>query len=284
MSGGGPMRLDPDRLWRGFGTALFLSLIGLGGTVMAVTVFPVINLLTRAADVRQRRILYAMHLAFRLYCAAIKLLRVADIDIKGGERLRHLQGALIVANHPSLLDVVMIIAATPRVQCIVKAGLWRHPLYRLTVGGAGFLRNDLEPEDLVAASTRDLHAGLNLIIFPEGTRTIPGTRPKLHRGFANLAITAGCPVQVLTITCDPPVLHKGNPWWRVPEKRSRFCLEVGELLDIGRFTDGLIRSVAARRLVAYLDNFYLEKLGHGHAGTALEDIDRRCVEAGGSVA
>lgn len=278
------MRLDPGRLWRALGIGFFLSVIAVGGTVMAVTIFPLINLVTRAADVRQRRILYAMHLAFRLYCAAIKVLRVADIDIKGGERLRHLQGALIVANHPSLLDVVMIIAATPRVQCIVKAGLWRHPLYRLTVGGAGFIRNDLEPEDLVAACTRDLHAGRNLIIFPEGTRTIPGTRPKLQRGFANLAITADCPIQVLTITCDPPILHKGNPWWRAPATRSRFCLEVGEVLDIGRFTDGHLRSVAARRLVAYLDNFYLEKLGHGHAGTAIEDIDRGCVEAGRSVA
>ena len=259
-------------------------LIGAGGSLMAVTVFPVLTVISRDPATRQRRVLYAIHLAFRLYCAAIRWMGVATIETVGTERLRDLRGALIVANHPSLLDVVMIMAATPSVQCIVKAGLWRHPFFRLTVGGARFIRNDLEPEALLAACADALGEGRNLIVFPEGTRTLPGTAPKLQRGFANMAIMVPCPVQVVTITCDPPILHKGNPWWRAPEQRSCFRLEVGELLDIGRFTDGRARPLAARRLVAYLEHFYAEKLGYGHLGTPIEETDRRGAETGRSVA
>jgi 1-acyl-sn-glycerol-3-phosphate acyltransferase len=278
------MKLSPERIWRSLGTGFFLALIGVGGTLMAITIFPLINLLSRDPVARRRRILYAMHLAFRAYCAGIRVLRVADIDVEGAERLRDLRGALIVANHPSLLDVVMIMAATPAVQCIVKAALWRHPFFRLTVGGAGFIRNDLDPEELLAACAEALREGRNLIIFPEGTRTVPGAAPRLQRGFANLATLAACPVQVITMTSEPPLLHKGNPWWRVPACRTRFRMEVGEVLDVEHFGPGLARPIAARRLVAYLENFYAEKLGYGHAGKRPEKTDRRSPEAGRCVA
>lgn len=284
MPGGGAMRISPGKIWRGFGAGLFLTLIGVGGSLMALTVFPVITMVSRDPASRQRRVLYAIHLSFRVYCAGIRWMGMASIEIIGAERLRQLRGALIVANHPSLLDVVMIMAATPSVQCIVKAGLWRHPFFRLTVGGAGFIRNDLEPEALLAACAQALGEGRNLIVFPEGTRTIPGTSPKLQRGFANMATLVPCSVQVVTITCDPPILYKGNPWWRVGEKRSHFRLEVGELVDIARFLDDRPRPLAARRLVGYLENFYAEKLGYGHAGTRVEDIDHRSAETGRSVA
>mgnify|MGYP001809656600 CR=1 FL=1 len=280
MIGAGVMRLEPGRWWRGFGTALFLSLIGLGGTAMAVTIFPLISLLTRDPLRRQQRVLYAIHLSFRLYCAAIRKMGIARIDWVGADKLRQLQGAMIVANHPSLLDVVMIMAATPNVQCIVKAALWRHPFFRLTVGGAGFLRNDLEPEALLSACAQALAEGRNLIVFPEGTRTEPGRNPVLRRGFANLATLTRCRVQVLTITCEPPTLFKGNPWWRVPAKQSHFRLEVGEVIDTVPLLEGQHRSVAARRLVTYLDNFYAEKLSDGHAGKRVEDPDHRGAEAG----
>ena len=280
MIGAGVMKLSPGRIWRGFGAALFLSVIGLGGSVMAISVFPLISLVSRAPTVRARRLLGAMHLSFRAYCAAIRAMGLARIEIIGAERLCGLRGAMIVANHPSLLDVVMIIAATGNVQCIVKAALWRHPFFRLTVGGAGFLRNDLEPEAMLEACREALAEGRNLIVFPEGTRTTPGVKPELKRGFANLATLIGCPVQVLTITCEPPILFKGNPWWRVPERRSVFRLEVGELIDTKAMMDEQYRSLAARRLTAHLNNFYAEKLGYGHAGKRLEEADRRGAEVG----
>ncbi len=277
-----PRRLEI--LWRGFGTALFLALIGIGGTVLAVTVFPIIGLLTQDPPTRQRRIQYVLHRSLRLYCFGIDLLKVADVRTTGTERLRDLKGALIIANHPSLLDVVMIMATVPDVQCVVKGGLWRNPFFRATVTGAGYIRNDLAPDLLLKACVASLKAGNNLILFPEGTRTVRGTPMRLHRGFATIALAAEADLQLITMTCEPPVLHKGNPWWRVPQTRTTFMMEVGDRLDIKGFIGYPYRSLAARKLVEHIERYYADKLGHGCAGTGLETLDRHGVEARGRVA
>jgi len=273
-----------ELIWRSFGTGLFLAIIGVVGSLMAMTIFPLIALLSRDRERRRLRIQWVLHMSFKLYCRAIHLMKVADVRVVGAERLRDLKGAMIVANHPSLLDVVMIMAAVPNVQCVVKGGLWKNPFFRLTVEGAGYIRNDLEPEDLVRSCIEALRAGNNLIVFPEGTRTVRGRPMKLHRGFANIALLAEADLQMIRISVEPPLLHKGNPWWRVPETRTEFCMQVCDRLDIKRFMGYRFRSQSSRRLVGFIEEFYAENPNHGCTGTGAETPDRFGPEAGGLVA
>lgn len=273
-----------EKLWRSLGTGFWLAVIGIGGSLMALCLFPLVALATRDPVTRQRRIQRLVQAGFRLYCAGIRATRVADVDFVGAECLRDLRGVLIVANHPSLLDVVMIMAAAPRVQCVVKAELWKSPFFRLTVEGAGYIRNDLPPEALMQACVDTLKAGNNLIVFPEGTRTVQGRPTRFHRGFANIATMAEADLQLITITVDPPLLHKGNPWWRVPETRTRFRMEVGERLDISKFLRYRFRPLAARKLVAFLEGYYAEQCGNGCLGAGDTAADRDGLEAGGSAA
>lgn len=211
-----------ERLWRSFGTGLFLAIIGVGGTLLAMTVFPLLAAFTRDPEGRRLRIQWVLHQSFKVYCRAIHLMKVADVSMVGTERLRGLKGTMIVANHPSLLDVVMIMAAVPNVQCVVKGGLWKNPFFRLTVEGAGYIRNDLAPEELLTACVDTLRAGNNLIIFPEGTRTVPGQPVRFQRGFANVALQAEANIQLIRIAAIPPLLHKGNPWWRSLSQEQNF--------------------------------------------------------------
>lgn len=278
------MLLRIERLWRAFGTGLFLAIIGIGGSLLAVTVFPLIAVITPDRERRRLRIQRVLHQSFRLYCWGIRTLRVADIVFEGAEKLRDLRGAMIVANHPSLLDVVMIMAAVPNVQCVVKGGLWKNPFFRLTVEGAGYIRNDLEPEALLAACVQTLRAGNNLIVFPEGTRTVRGRPTRLRRGFANIVLEAQAPIQLIRMSVEPPLLHKGNPWWRVPETRTKFTMKVHDLLDISSFLGYRFRSQATRHIVATLETFYADDLGHGPTGAGLETTDRFSVATGRSVA
>ena len=275
-----------ERGWRAFGTGLFLAIIGIGGSVLAMTVFPVIALLARDPERRRLRIQWVLHMSFKLYCRAIHVLKVADLRLVDVDRLRHLRGTMIIANHPSLLDVVMIMAAVPNVQCMVKGALWKNPFFRLTVEGAGYIRNDLEPEALMQACVDTLRAGNNLIIFPEGTRTVRGKPMKLHRGFATVALQAEADLQLIRISAEPPLLHKGNPWWRVPDTRTEFCMQVCDRLDIKGFLGYRFRSQSSRRLVGFIEEFYAESINHGciGPGTGLEAPDHLGAEAGGLVA
>ena len=268
-----------DRIWRQFGTALFLSLIGGGGTLMALTIFPLVALVTRDPVRRRGRVQGIIRQSFRLYCWALSWMRVADVEIVGAEKLRALRGTLIVGNHPSLLDVVMIMSVTPDVQCVVSGKLWRNPFYKLTVEAAGYIRNDSDPETLMQDCIAALHRGANLLIFPEGTRTRPGAPIQFRRGFANIATLAKVDLQVVDISCTPPSLFKGNPWWNVPERRATFRVEVGERIKIEDYLNFRWRSLGARKLVSHLENHYADKFGYGRPGSQTENPDRKLVEA-----
>lgn len=285
MIGGAVVLHDlPCRIGRAFGVGLFLVLIGVGGSLLAMTVFPLVVMTTADPQLRQRRIQKIMQLSMKSYCWGIHALGIAGLEFVDAERMRDLRGVLIVANHPSLLDVVLIMTLIPSVQCVVKAALWRNPFFRLTVSGAGYIRNDLEPEALVNACVATLRAGNNLIIFPEGTRSVSGQPMHLRRGFANIATLAQADLQPLTITCWPPFLEKGIPWWRVPAERPRFRVAVGERLSIAPFLTAVSRPLATRRLTAYLHNYYLEKLANGRVGVGSQEVARNSLEVGRSVA
>jgi 1-acyl-sn-glycerol-3-phosphate acyltransferase len=169
-------------------------------------------------------------------------------------------------------------------QCVVKGGLWKNPFFRLTVEGAGYIRNDQEPEALVRACVDTLKAGNNLMVFPEGTRTVRGKPLKLHRGFATIAILAEADLQMIRLSVEPSLLHKGNPWWRVPDTRTEFCMQVCDRLDIRQFLGYRFRSQSSRRLVRFIEDFYAEKPDHGCTGTGAETPDRFGAEARGRVA
>ncbi len=188
-------------------TGAAFAFIFLGGGLLAVTALPLIALAGGNGRETPQSIIHA---CFRFYLKCLHGLGLLRIEIEGREWLAGSAGRLIVANHPSLLDVVILMALIPRAQCIVKHELWDHRLLGPLMRRAGYIRNDLDPSELVAACRLSLDIGSNLIIFPEGTRSRPGHLPRFHRGFANLATMTGAPIQLVVITCDPPTLTKAN--------------------------------------------------------------------------
>jgi 1-acyl-sn-glycerol-3-phosphate acyltransferase len=274
-----------DYVWRLVFTGMAFAALGLGGAAMAVTLFPAVALTTRDPVLRQRRVQRCVQLSFRLYIFLLRGLGVLSLELHDAEKkLAPIKGTLIVANHPTLLDVVLLMAVVPRAQCVVKHQLWRNPLLRPVVQGAGYISNSLAPEDLLAACTATLKAGNNLIIFPEGTRTRPGEKLQLRRGFANIATSAEADLALVTITCAPSTLTKGASWYDIPPTKPRFAVAVGEVLDIQSFLKSDARPLAARRLVTFLETYYTERLADGRSGTGDKEAPGGCLEARGFVA
>ncbi len=248
-----------DHLWRVAATGAAFAFIFVGGGLLAGVMLPLMLLPGAGNHGRVRRVI---HRVFRFYLHCLRGLGLLTLVFENTAPLHAPGGCLIVANHPSLLDVVMLVALIPNAQCIVKNALWTHPLLGPLMRRAGYIRNDLDPEALLEACRESLRLGQPLIIFPEGTRSQPGQPPRFRRGFANLATLTAAPVQTVLITCDPPTLVKGEPWWRIPPIRPTFRLVVGERLEAERYLDQTHRSVAARRLVHFLERYYAEKLGY----------------------
>jgi len=239
--------------WLLLGKLVALAFIFIGGGVLAVMVLPSLALMP--GNRRERTQLY-VHKSFRLYLRALQFFGLIRLQVIGPEKLRESGGKMIIANHPSLLDVVILMALIPQVQCIVKHELWRHRFLGILMRQAGYIRNDLDPEKLVAACKASLDEGRCLIIFPEGTRTPPGTLPRFQRGFANIATLTKAPIQLVFIACTPPFLFKGEPWWHYPSQRPFFQIVVGECLDAQAYSLYDQRSIAARKLVESLELYY----------------------------
>ncbi len=151
-------------------------------------------------------------------------------------------------------------AMLPRVQCVVKHQIWSNPFLRPVVAGAGYIRNDLDPEALIERCADALRSGDNVIIFPEGTRSVAGQVMVVKRGFANVAFAARTDVCLTTINCVPVFLPKGRAWYDVPRIRPVFHVEVGERLDISAFLGYPFRSQAVRRLATFVRQYYVEKM------------------------
>jgi 1-acyl-sn-glycerol-3-phosphate acyltransferase len=185
----------------------------------------------------------------------MRLLYVFQYDIRGLERLDR-RGLLILANHPSLLDVVLLMAFIKRADCIVKTGLWRNPFTHFTVRSAGYIRND-SADGFVEDCITSLHSGSNLIIFPEGTRTPATGEITLKRGAANIAVRGQCNVTPVIIRCTPRIVGKGTQFWHALSRSVRYSIEVKDDIDIRPFIIQAGSEVlAARHLTDHLQLYF----------------------------
>jgi len=142
------------------------------------------------------------------------------------DALRDERGLIIVANHPSMLDAVMLVARLPRSACILKAGLMRNPLLGPAARLAGYIRND-STRGMVVCAVADLRDGGQLVMFPEGTRTTRRPLNPFHASFTLIARRAAAPIQTVFIDTDTPYLRRGWPLWRLPPLPIRFTVRLG---------------------------------------------------------
>jgi 1-acyl-sn-glycerol-3-phosphate acyltransferase len=167
---------------------------------------------------------------------------------------------VIVANHPTLIDVLFIKAALPGVVVLVKAALFRAPSLRQLFEASGdFKGPEVEQQELGGTAVLDifverLRAGRSVLVFPEGTRSPAWRLRRFRRGAAEAAIRAGVPIVPIFVLADPPVLKKGDKWYQMPSRVPEFEIELlPAIATDGRDSRELtaeIRDMLAERLEA----------------------------------
>jgi 1-acyl-sn-glycerol-3-phosphate acyltransferase len=240
-----------------FGKIIALAFIFVGGGVLAAIISLALALFPGN---QQERAQFFIHVLFRFYLRMLQLFGLIRLEVEGTEKFPAFGGTMVIANHPSLLDVVILMALIPKTQCIVKHELWERGLLGGLMRCAGYIRNDLDPETLVQACKTSLDDGRCLIIFPEGTRTSPGSLPRFQRGFANIATLTKTRIQPIFIDCSQPFLFKGEPWWHAPPQTPCFRITIGECLDANTYSMYGQRSIATRKLVELLELYYADQM------------------------
>jgi 1-acyl-sn-glycerol-3-phosphate acyltransferase len=254
-----------DRPWRVCATAFCFVTFGLGGLALRLLAFPLLRIAVASAQRRETLARRMIHESFRLFIGLMCACGIMRLEVRGAERLQR-RSLLVLANHPTLIDVVILISLVRNADCIVKGSLLRNPFTRGPVSCAGFICNDDGP-GLIDAAIASVRRGSALIIFPEGTRTRPET-PTLHlqRGAANIAVRGALAVTPVVIRCTPPFLTKGAKWWRVPKRAASIVVEVRDDLPVDAFIDSAPSpATAARNLTRHLSEYFMKELARADA-------------------
>ena len=160
--------------------------------------------------------------------------------------LRDEGGIIVAANHPSMLDALMLVAHLPRSACIMKASLANNPLLGPGARLARYIRND-SPRRMVRQAVADLQQGGQLVLFPEGTRTTRWPINRFSSAFTLISRRAAVPVQTVFIDTDSPYLGKGWPLWQLPPLPIVFTVRLGR-----RFPPAADHLAMQRDIEAYM--------------------------------
>lgn len=241
-----------DRLnhaYRVLATGFCFSVFFFFGILFRFVACPFLMVTVRNPSKRPRKARAIVQKSFALFMRLTRFLGVLTWEIEGAQELRR-PGTLLCPSHPTLLDVVLLMSYIPNANCLVKSALKHSFALSAPVATTGYIAND-EGSELIEAAATSLRNGDCLIIFPEGTRTKPGKEPHLQHGAAATALLAKCNVTPVKITCTPPSLAKGVPWYRVPERKMRFSVQVKAPISIEPFLaiqKDSGRPIAVRRL------------------------------------
>jgi 1-acyl-sn-glycerol-3-phosphate acyltransferase len=163
---------------------------------------------------------------FRFYLRFLALFCACRFDLSELDALRRDKPLVLVANHPSLLDAVMIVSRFPDMVCVMKAALMKNVLLGSAARLARYIPNHA-PLDVVLRARKALRDGAHLLIFPEGTRTRQFPVDACTASTGLIAQRARVPIQGLLIEFSSPYLGKAWPLWRRPELPLHFRIRVG---------------------------------------------------------
>lgn len=243
-----------NKYWRIFATGFCFALFGIGGLILSFMVFPFLRISIKAPELRELKAQKVIQSTFWFFCETMRISGAIDYKIVGTDKLKQDRNCLIVANHPSLIDYVLITSQLKQSDCLVKEALWHNPFVRRVVSSAGYIPNK-DPETLLSNCEERLNKGHVLLIFPEGTRTTPGKKSKLQRGAAQIAIKTKSDLRVIHISVDPVFLTKQAKWYQVPETKPFFLVEVKDKVIINDFINSEeLPSLSVRKLNTHLDS------------------------------
>lgn len=121
--------------------------------------------------------------------------------------------AVIIANHQSLVDVILLYALSPKIVAVTKGNFWHSIFLGPLIRYSDCVSVD-DSENMTEVLVEKIKEGYSIVIFPEGTRSADGKLHRFHKGAFKLAADYG--LELL------PVVYYGNRYVCV-KHQAFFC-------------------------------------------------------------
>ena len=248
------------KVWRFVGSGIVAGAFMMIALTCAGIVFPIVRVLATTKEEAGRRIRSIICSSFGRFlrsCSALGLIR--PIKVRGLEQIAQGKPCIIVANHPTLFDVVVLGSLIRDFNCVVKHKLAKSVFLGGCVKAAEYVTND-KPQEIIEDCMAGFQRGQPLIIFPEGTRSPEKGLGPFNRGAAHLALRSGVPLITAVLKSDPPGFTKRKKWYAIPSRAMEYSVEF-EVFEPTAKSDAVQNlSARTREMTSELECFFTEKL------------------------
>jgi 1-acyl-sn-glycerol-3-phosphate acyltransferase len=233
-------------------------LFTLGGAAIGWLLLPFARAGGRSRLAQQRRNRQVIFGGYRFFTGALQAMGLIEYRPPPLPTLPKAPYVL-VSNHPTLLDVMLLLGTFPDVTVLVKASWFDSPFIGPLLRGGGYMPGPSPGDGDDGAPVLDriletLREGSSVLVFPEGSRSPPGELRRFRVGAAEAARRAGVPLLPVVIACGPLTLLKGQAWYEVPERAIRYEVKLLEPMTVAQDVD-------ARAVTRALRARYAEALG-----------------------
>ncbi len=123
-------------------------------------------------------------------------LHIKKLDIK---QIDFTKPSIIVVNHQSMLDILLLLSLSPKIIILTKDWVWNNLIFGALVRYSGHLNISKGHDNLSDDFEERINEGCSIVIFPEGTRTDNGKIKRYHKGAFYMAEKSSLPVHKLLI-------------------------------------------------------------------------------------
>lgn len=246
-----------DYCRRFFATLFGFILFGVAGVLFKIALLPYTLKSTKGDIKRQLEARRMIGKVWRFFVGYLQWSGVLSVRFNGLEKLGR-PGQLVLANHPSLLDVVLMVSHFPDPNVLVKKDLLNNPSMKSQIIASGYIPND-ESMEMLEEIDAVFKSGQSMLIFPEGTRTGWDGQVKMHRGAVSLGLRSASVITPVCIKMTPPNFKKGQPWYKIPPHKIHYEITVSDDILPEEWLAEKPLPIAARRLNEYLQDYFTRK-------------------------
>ena len=165
---------------------------------------PVLFLLKPFIHDRETMFQNVNYIFYRGFFSLIKII-TPGLTIKISTEVSGIRAAVVISNHRSYLDPILLISIFPRQKTIVKGVFFKFPILRWVMKSGGYIPfvPNGELKYMMIEGMQRMSAFLKeggvLFIFPEGRRSRDGKLGKFQKGAFSIAGKCDVPVEVIYI-------------------------------------------------------------------------------------
>jgi len=153
------------------------------------------------------------HLFYRGFFKLVRNL-TPGLLIRISDEVLSIRSSVIVSNHLSYLDPILLISLYEKQKTIVKSTFFKVPIFGCMLKMSGYLPSvmtgDVQMMQHIEKMGDFLAAGGNLFVFPEGTRSRDGKIGELNKGAFKIARLCKARVKILKISNSGYLFRPGR--------------------------------------------------------------------------